>query len=161
MQCVYFPQTSLEAMLDAPISTGALGAAILQQLYGAPELLCQHSPCSRCCTELTQETARCQHTQPACIFVCFTPVPSSAGRCPCSGSLPAGHSLRCCASSVQVRAAASQLLLLLEVGLLLGGGVLVLLVLADQVVHVGLRLCELHLVHALTCTAQRSVTRLN
>ena len=88
-------------------------------------------------------------------------VPSPAGRCPCSGSLPAGHSLGCCASRVQVSAAASQLLLLLEVGLLLGGGVLVLLVLADQVVHVGLRLCELHLVHALACAAQRSMTQLS
>ena len=34
--------------------------------------------------------------------------------------------------------------------LLLHGGILVLLVLADQVVHVGLSLSELHLVHTLT-----------
>mmetsp|Transcript_78078 Transcript_78078/g.155161 ORF Transcript_78078/g.155161 Transcript_78078/m.155161 type:complete len:543 (+) Transcript_78078:117-1745(+) len=39
--------------------------------------------------------------------------------------------------------------LLLELALLLGGGVLVLLVLGDEVVHVGLGLGELHLVHAL------------
>ena len=43
----------------------------------------------------------------------------------------------------------SHLILVLEVPLLLGGGVLVLLVLRDQVVHVGLSLIELHLVHAL------------
>mmetsp|Transcript_5832 Transcript_5832/g.11227 ORF Transcript_5832/g.11227 Transcript_5832/m.11227 type:complete len:313 (+) Transcript_5832:51-989(+) len=41
------------------------------------------------------------------------------------------------------------LLLLLELALLLGGGVLVLLVLGDEIVHVGLGLRELHLVHAL------------
>ena len=41
-------------------------------------------------------------------------------------------------------------LLLVELALLLGGGVLVLLVLRHQVVHVGLGLSELHLVHALT-----------
>merc|ERR1711881_804823 len=41
-------------------------------------------------------------------------------------------------------------LLLLELALLLGGGVLVLLVLGHEVVHVGLGLSELHLVHALT-----------
>merc|ERR1719454_525001 len=41
-------------------------------------------------------------------------------------------------------------LLLLELALLLGGGVLVLLVLRHEVVHVGLSLGELHLVHALT-----------
>mmetsp|Transcript_31309 Transcript_31309/g.79466 ORF Transcript_31309/g.79466 Transcript_31309/m.79466 type:complete len:502 (-) Transcript_31309:80-1585(-) len=41
------------------------------------------------------------------------------------------------------------LLLLLELALLLGGGVLVLLVLGHEVVHVGLGLGELHLVHAL------------
>jgi len=40
-------------------------------------------------------------------------------------------------------------LLLVELALLLGGGVLVLLVLRHQVVHVGLSLSELHLVHAL------------
>merc|ERR1719152_967128 len=39
--------------------------------------------------------------------------------------------------------------LLLELALLLGGGVLVLLVLGHEVVHVGLGLGELHLVHAL------------
>merc|ERR1719267_262364 len=41
-------------------------------------------------------------------------------------------------------------LLLVELTLVLGGGVLVLLVLGDKVVHVGLSLSELHLVHALT-----------
>merc|ERR1719161_3217544 len=39
--------------------------------------------------------------------------------------------------------------LLLELALLLGGRVLVLLVLGHKVVHVGLGLGELHLVHAL------------
>merc|ERR1711918_157787 len=43
-----------------------------------------------------------------------------------------------------------QLLVLVELTLLFGGGVLVLLVLRDKVVHVGLGLRELHLVHALT-----------
>merc|ERR1719267_182558 len=41
-------------------------------------------------------------------------------------------------------------LLLVELTLVLGGGVLVLLVLGDKVVHVGLSLGELHLVHTLT-----------
>merc|ERR1719473_626011 len=41
-------------------------------------------------------------------------------------------------------------LLLVEFALLLRSGVLVLLVLAHKVIHVALRLCELHLVHALT-----------
>ena len=41
-------------------------------------------------------------------------------------------------------------LLLIELALLLGGRVLVLLVLRDEIVHVGLSLSELHLVHALT-----------
>merc|ERR1712190_197986 len=41
-------------------------------------------------------------------------------------------------------------LLLVELTLLLGSGVLVLLVLRNEVVHVALCLCELHLVHALT-----------
>jgi len=40
--------------------------------------------------------------------------------------------------------------ILVELTLLLGGGILVLLVLRDQIVHVGLGLSELHLVHALT-----------
>merc|ERR1719305_1117759 len=40
-------------------------------------------------------------------------------------------------------------LLLVELTFLLGGGVLVLLVLRDEIVHVGLSLGELHLVHAL------------
>ena len=40
-------------------------------------------------------------------------------------------------------------LLLVELSLLLGGGVLVLLVLGHQVVHIGLGLSELHLVHTL------------
>mmetsp|Transcript_7810 Transcript_7810/g.20070 ORF Transcript_7810/g.20070 Transcript_7810/m.20070 type:complete len:238 (+) Transcript_7810:317-1030(+) len=42
------------------------------------------------------------------------------------------------------------LLLLIELALLLSRGVLVLLVLRDEIVHVGLGLRELHLVHALT-----------
>merc|ERR1712184_144054 len=41
------------------------------------------------------------------------------------------------------------LLLVLELPVVVGGGLLVLLVLGHQVVHVGLGLCELHLVHAL------------
>ena len=40
--------------------------------------------------------------------------------------------------------------LLLELALLLSGGVLVLLILRDEVVHVGLGFSEFHLVHALT-----------
>ncbi|CAA7406396.1 unnamed protein product [Spirodela intermedia] len=42
-------------------------------------------------------------------------------------------------------------LLFLVVSLLVGGGVLILLVFGDQVVHVALRLGELHLVHAFPC----------
>merc|ERR550532_3770121 len=42
------------------------------------------------------------------------------------------------------------LLFLVELSLLLGGGILVLLVLRHQIVHVGLSLCELHLVHTLS-----------
>merc|ERR1719396_29925 len=42
-------------------------------------------------------------------------------------------------------------LLLVELALLLRRGILVLLVLRDQVVHVRLRLRELHLVHAFAC----------
>jgi len=42
------------------------------------------------------------------------------------------------------------LLLFVELTLLLGGGILVLLVFRDQVVHVGLSLSELHLVHTLS-----------
>ena len=41
------------------------------------------------------------------------------------------------------------LLLLVEFSLILGGGLLVLLVFRHQVIHVGLCLSELHLVHAL------------
>jgi len=41
-------------------------------------------------------------------------------------------------------------LLLVELALVLGGGVLVLLVLGDQIVHVALSLSELHLIHTLT-----------
>ena len=41
------------------------------------------------------------------------------------------------------------LLLLVELPLILGSGLLVLLVLRHQVIHVGLSLGELHLVHAL------------
>ena len=40
--------------------------------------------------------------------------------------------------------------LLIELTFLLSGGVLVLLVLRDEIVHVGLGLGELHLVHAFT-----------
>ena len=40
--------------------------------------------------------------------------------------------------------------LLLELALLLSGGVLVLLILRDEVVHVGLGFSEFHLVHTLT-----------
>merc|ERR1711903_140211 len=41
-------------------------------------------------------------------------------------------------------------LLLIELALILSGGILVLLVLGDKIVHVGLGLRELHLVHTLT-----------
>merc|ERR1712146_168899 len=41
-------------------------------------------------------------------------------------------------------------LLLVELSLLFSGGILVLLVLGDQIVHVALGLSELHLVHTLT-----------
>ena len=40
-------------------------------------------------------------------------------------------------------------LLIIEIALVVGSGILVLLVLGHQVVHVALSLCELHLVHAL------------
>ena len=43
-----------------------------------------------------------------------------------------------------------EFLILIELALLLSGGILVLLVLRDEIVHVGLSLSELHLVHALT-----------
>mmetsp|Transcript_46281 Transcript_46281/g.72418 ORF Transcript_46281/g.72418 Transcript_46281/m.72418 type:complete len:310 (+) Transcript_46281:111-1040(+) len=43
-----------------------------------------------------------------------------------------------------------KLLLLIKLALLLGSGILVLLVLRDQIVHVGLSLSELHLIHTLT-----------
>jgi len=41
-------------------------------------------------------------------------------------------------------------LLLIELSFVLGGGILVLLVLGDKIVHVGLGLSELHLIHTLT-----------
>merc|ERR1711869_40707 len=41
-------------------------------------------------------------------------------------------------------------LLLVELSLVLGSGILVLLVLGNKIVHVGLSLSELHLIHALT-----------
>merc|ERR1711981_1185172 len=41
-------------------------------------------------------------------------------------------------------------LLLIKLTLLFGGGILILLVLRDEIVHVGFSLGELHLVHALT-----------
>merc|ERR1711907_338200 len=41
-------------------------------------------------------------------------------------------------------------LLLIKLTLILGGGILVLLVLGHKVIHVGLSLGELHLVHTLT-----------
>merc|ERR1711933_12367 len=40
---------------------------------------------------------------------------------------------------------------LIKFTLLLGGGVLVLLVLRNEVIHVALCLCKLHLIHALSC----------
>merc|ERR1712178_201857 len=40
-------------------------------------------------------------------------------------------------------------LLLVHLLLILGGGVLILLILGNKIVHVGLSLCELHLVHTL------------
>ena len=55
-----------------------------------------------------------------------------------------------------------KLLVLVEVGIVFGGGVLVLLVLGHQVVHVRLRLRELHLVHTLASvpdTAKTSETK--
>merc|ERR1719486_1718184 len=42
------------------------------------------------------------------------------------------------------------IILLIELALVLGGGILVLLVLGNKVVHVGLSLGELNLVHTLT-----------
>ena len=48
------------------------------------------------------------------------------------------------------RLISSFFLLLVKLSLLLGGGILVLLVLRHQVVHVGLSFSELHLVHTLT-----------
>merc|ERR1712086_185608 len=42
-----------------------------------------------------------------------------------------------------------ELLILVELAFFLGSGVLILLVFRDEVVHVGLCLSELHLVHAL------------
>merc|ERR1712038_1883720 len=51
------------------------------------------------------------------------------------------------------------ILLFIEFTLLLGGGVLVLLVFRHQVVHVGLGLSELHLIHTLTSVPmQESLT---
>ena len=44
----------------------------------------------------------------------------------------------------------SFLLVFVELALLVDGGFLVLLVLGDQIVHVGLGLGEFHLVHTLT-----------
>jgi len=41
-------------------------------------------------------------------------------------------------------------LLLIKLALILSGGILVLLVLRDEIVHVGLSLSEFHLIHALT-----------
>merc|ERR1719420_2747904 len=52
-------------------------------------------------------------------------------------------------------------LLLVELALLLRSGVLVLLVLGDEIVHVALRLGELHLVHALTVYQCRKAFRRN
>ena len=49
------------------------------------------------------------------------------------------------------------LLLLVKLSLILGGGLLVLLVLGHQVVHVGLGLSELHLVHALALKRKRTL----
>merc|ERR1712170_108813 len=52
----------------------------------------------------------------------------------------------CCSLGISI----TLFLLLVELSLLLSGGVLVLLVFRHQVVHVGLGLSELHLIHALT-----------
>ena len=41
--------------------------------------------------------------------------------------------------------------LLTDILFLFCGGILVLLVLGDEVIHVALSLSELHLIHALTC----------
>merc|ERR1712184_144281 len=43
------------------------------------------------------------------------------------------------------------LFLAIEALVIIDGGLLVLLVFRDQIVHVALSLCELHLVHALAC----------
>ena len=53
------------------------------------------------------------------------------------------HKVRLVSSMLQLLALVVELLVVVD------GGLLVLLVLGDQVVHVGLRLGELHLVHAL------------
>merc|ERR1712170_308481 len=52
----------------------------------------------------------------------------------------------CCSLGISI----TLFLLLVELSLLLSGGVLVLLVFRHQVIHVGLGLSELHLIHALT-----------
>merc|ERR1719453_2090750 len=46
-------------------------------------------------------------------------------------------------------------LFLVEFSLFLGSRILVLLVLRDKIIHVGLSLCELHLVHSLTCVPMK------
>merc|ERR1712187_865439 len=61
-----------------------------------------------------------------------------------------------CMDDVQAMATASRLhvvlpFLLIEFTLLFSGGVLVLLILRDQVIHVAFRFGKLHLVHSLTC----------
>mmetsp|Transcript_22884 Transcript_22884/g.55104 ORF Transcript_22884/g.55104 Transcript_22884/m.55104 type:complete len:396 (+) Transcript_22884:212-1399(+) len=73
----------------------------------------------------------------------FSPLPTTTGRDKLTSNATA---LRTLESGSLVLFAA----LLVELTLLLGRGVLVLLVLGDEIVHVGLRLGELHLVHALS-----------
>merc|ERR1711906_70971 len=66
-----------------------------------------------------------------------------------------GHCTQCVMSGVMSSTMTADLhlvihVLLLELTLILSGGILVLLVLRHKIVHVGLGLGELHLVHALT-----------
>ena len=58
--------------------------------------------------------------------------------------------LHCCFAAATECRCLSNLLLLVKLTLLLGRGVLVLLVLRHQVIHVALCLSELHLIHTLT-----------
>merc|ERR1719407_317579 len=65
----------------------------------------------------------------------------------CIGKSPAYQVLSCMEGNLHL---IHHVLLLIELALVLGGGILVLLVLGDKVIHVGLSLSELHLVHTLT-----------